>query len=302
MDKQIREQYDKLDKLSNVIINNALIDSLNKRLETNKNNEQLLKLKANLLRKSGQLKATCAVYKQLGMVNKPVKLNSPNEKLTGGALNVLHFKSWQIDAGYSTVPLIIVDDFLTPDLINALYRYTLDNKDKFREANIDSNNPYYAPDKRATMVLDDLEQHKSLFVNFLYDNFDSFCKILEISSFKISKIEIKITNHVDGGFFRTHADNTALFGESGRVISWLYYFHRQPIQFDGGDLFAFDTDIENQSYKDGSFTKIEAKHNRFVLMPSCYYHTVSPTTLPSGNFDDGRMAVAGHIRFMEDGN
>ncbi|WP_444995381.1 2OG-Fe(II) oxygenase [Aliikangiella sp. IMCC44359] len=299
MDKEAREQYDKLDKLSDLTINNGLIASLDGKLKTNKDNAQLLKFKAELLRKSGQLEAVNDVYKQLGITNNPIKLNSHSDQLINPDLRVLNFKSIQVDMEYSTVPLVVIDDFLTSESINLILEHVLAHKNDFRKANIDSNNPYYAPNKRATMVLDELAQYKNLFADFWANNFDSICEMLGISSFKMKTGEMKITNHINGGFFQTHADNTTLFGDSKRVISWLYYFCRQPKQFSGGDLFAFDTDVENQFYKEGKFTKIEAKHNRFIAMPSCYYHAVSPVIMPSGDFEDGRMAVAGHIRFME---
>ena len=52
---------------------------------------------------------------------------------------------------------------------------------------------------------------------------------------------------------------------SGRRLSYVYYFHRQPRPFRGGDLLLYDTDRQAGNFEMGVFTRIEPLHNSIVF-------------------------------------
>lgn len=90
---------------------------------------------------------------------------------------------------------------------------------------------------------------------------------------------VQMTTHSDGDFYRTHKDTGP---NHPRVLSYIYYFHKQPKAFTGGELQLFDTDTKNDCAST-TFTTIEPAHNSLIVFPSEYYHQVCTVNLPSAN-------------------
>ncbi|WP_404392354.1 2OG-Fe(II) oxygenase [Pseudoalteromonas phenolica] len=293
----IREQeFEKLAKLSNPLLCNAFIDSLDKKLacERQKNNvdnlDNILIKKADFLRRSGQLGKAKSIYSLLDK-----STQNPQQDA-----QALHIGSIVDKDGYNTMPAFILDNLFSTTDTAALLKHVADKQTSFKLAGYGYNSTEHNENARKTHFLAINSDFKALFNDFINSNIDKIRNALNIPSFTIESIEIKLTNHIDGGFFQVHSDNSALFGEqTTRVISWIYYFHEQPKQFSGGELYAFDTNLDSREYNPNSFTKITPNHNRFVAFPSCYYHCVAPTNVPSKQFMHGRMAVVGHIHFSE---
>ena len=96
--------------------------------------------------------------------------------------------------------------------------------------------------KRETLVLKDIGAIRTKFIELIHARLPFVFERLCLRSFDVGKIEVKMTNHLDGGFFKTHADNSTKLGRSGRMISFCYYFSQSPKRFQGGDLLLFDTE------------------------------------------------------------
>lgn len=290
--------YQKLSQLSNPQLNLGLLSSLDKKLGKTPNDFGLLTLQLELFQKAGMLTEAFASQQKIAELSGKFV----SDEITGAAHQLSpvtkYFNVGKIEPNnFSAAPLVLIDDFLSPNLVSELLTHTIEHEHKFRMANVGSDNPHYVPDKRLTHVCFDLGKFKANFRDFIKKNINNFTILLDVPHFNFDKSEIKITNHLNGGFFQPHADNTAIYGDSKRVISWLYYFHQTPKAFEGGELLAFNSNIEQQEYYTHKFTKIEPINNRFVAFPSCFYHAVTPTLLTDNQFSNGRMAVAGHIRF-----
>ncbi|ABM04373.1 Prolyl 4-hydroxylase, alpha subunit [Psychromonas ingrahamii 37] len=298
MEEATKNTYQKLSQLSSSQLNLGLLAGLEVKLSKVPNDLDLLRLQLELLKKAGLLNEAFATQQKLAslsghfisddMIKAAQKLSSVTKYF-----NVDEIKP----NNFSNTPLVVIDDFLSPAFLSDLLSHTLENENKFRMANVGSDNPYYVPDKRLTHVSFELGEFKAHFLDFVGNNLNHFKTLLNIPDFNYAKSEIKLTNHLNGGFFQPHADNKAMFGDTKRVISWLYYYHQVPKAFKGGELLAFDSNIQQQEYYTHKFTKIEPINNRFVAFPSCFYHAVTPTLLADNQFSNGRMAVAGHIRF-----
>ena len=72
--------------------------------------------------------------------------------------------------------------------------------------------------------------------------------------------------HRGGGLYVRHTDNGS-HGFRTKVLSFAYYFHRQPRRFSGGELLLHD---ENAA----TFTRIESQHNSNVLFPAGCVHEI----------------------------
>jgi Rps23 Pro-64 3,4-dihydroxylase Tpa1-like proline 4-hydroxylase len=112
-------------------------------------------------------------------------------------------------------------------------------------------------------------------------------------------IEFEITASGDGAHFAPHIDiplgdgrRTVGRGEGeDRMISSVYYFHREPKSFSGGALclYRFGADLEHPDANDS--VAIEPAQNSLVAFPSFAQHSVEAVRCPSGAFADYRFGL-----------
>ena len=109
--------------------------------------------------------------------------------------------------------------------------------------------------------------------------------------------EFQITAHNHLDYFKVHRDN-ASEGLRGRLVSWVWYLHRQPRPFEGGELVLFDTvvDADGNVRKGEGFRMIEPADNTLVAFPSDCWHLVRAVRCPGGAFADSRFTVNGWLR------
>lgn len=128
------------------------------------------------------------------------------------------------------------------------------------------------------------------------DRLPELCDRLDVVPFPVGQIEAQLTVHNDGDFYRAHTDN----GDEGtrtREISYVYYFHRQPKRFTGGELVLFDGRIENgQVVATGPPIVIEPVDDSLVVFPSACLHEVRPVQMMSADQGDGRFTINGWVR------
>ena len=108
-------------------------------------------------------------------------------------------------------------------------------------------------------------------------------------------IEMSMRAYLDGGFYRAHRDNQSK-SHRQRKLSFVYFLHREPRRFSGGDLLLHDTDTDAGSYSPGKFSRIVPLRNSIVFFPCGYFHQVTPVQCGTDDFGDGRWAVNGHVR------
>lgn len=109
------------------------------------------------------------------------------------------------------------------------------------------------------------------------------------------RIEMDITAHLSGGYYKPHRDNgEGLYRE--RRLSYVYYFHREPKRFSGGDLHLYDGEVEEGSGGVVSYFRIEPLHNSLVLFPSHYIHEITAVECDPDDFMSGRFTVNGWVR------
>ena len=110
------------------------------------------------------------------------------------------------------------------------------------------------------------------------------------------RIEMDVTVHLGGEFYKMHRDNSEEGKSRLRKLSYIYYFHRQPRRFAGGDLLLYDTDPATSRGTATAFTRIEPLHNSLVVFPSDAYHEITPVECDTRDFLDGRFTVNGWVR------
>ncbi|HEX5692030.1 MAG TPA: 2OG-Fe(II) oxygenase, partial [Roseiflexaceae bacterium] len=109
--------------------------------------------------------------------------------------------------------------------------------------------------------------------------------------FPLAKIERQLTAHGRGGFFVPHVD-TGDASVQSRRISCVYYFHKSPKRFSGGELKLYDTWITpTGSTGAGTYTALEPLDNSLVFFPSDAFHEVCPVYPETDAFADSRFTV-----------
>ncbi|NEP46170.1 MAG: hydroxylase [Okeania sp. SIO2H7] len=189
---------------------------------------------------------------------------------------------------------ISIDNFLTPEE----NQYALDVALQKQKDYIESSTTTQANNYRKSYVL---------FAQF-YPELSEFIKgkvvatLPEILSklnhryFPISEIEIQLTAHNDGCFYKMHND-AGSEKTATRELTYVYYFHKEPKAFSGGELKFYDTELKGnvvntlQNYK-----LIEPINNRIIFFNSRSRHEVLPVICQSKAFEDSRFTLNGWIR------
>jgi hypothetical protein len=152
-------------------------------------------------------------------------------------------------------------------------------------------------DHRRSRVVDRPDALTAPLVRRVRELVPELCERLEVPPFAVGQIEAQITVHNDGDYYRVHTDNGTAETRT-REISYVYYFHRQPKQFTGGELALFDAGQDGQggTVPLGSPVVVEPADNSLVAFPSSCMHEVRPVEMPSHALEDGRFTVNGWVR------
>ena len=111
----------------------------------------------------------------------------------------------------------------------------------------------------------------------------------------IAGVEAQITASNDGDFFRFHNDNGSE-KVAQRYLTFVYFFQREPRQFEGGELRIHDARLEGQDYvSEGSYQTITPRQNQIVFFPCELMHEVTAVNCPSKLFADGRFTLNGWL-------
>lgn len=116
---------------------------------------------------------------------------------------------------------------------------------------------------------------------------------LGMPRFEVADLETEFVAHGHGAFFARHIDTVigAPAGRRPRMISTVYYFHRQPRAFSGGELRLYEP-------MPGSTAAITVapEHDTLVAFPSFVPHEVLPVTCPPDDFMASRFSFNAWFR------
>jgi Rps23 Pro-64 3,4-dihydroxylase Tpa1-like proline 4-hydroxylase len=182
---------------------------------------------------------------------------------------------------------VVIDDFLSPLEHDELLAYALMSEAQFEAGTVTS----YDPDARQNLVILSFGEslHSQLIENRLLIWFPLLAKTLGVPMFPLAAIESQLTAAGDGYYFKAHSDDAP---GVPRVLSCVYYLHREPRGFAGGDLRLYDCIEEGGERRAAeTFTAVAPVANRLVVFPSDEFHEAMPVRCPSREFSDNRFAV-----------
>jgi 2OG-Fe(II) oxygenase superfamily len=191
---------------------------------------------------------------------------------------------------------VLLEEFLAPEELQDLMQDTLAREMEFKISEVIAPGmPGGVTDfeHRRSQVLMDLGQRHEVLPRRLHACLPRAIRKLGQDAFQPSRVEMQITASNDGDFFRWHCDNA---GETiaSREITFVYFFHREPKMFRGGELRIYDSRWDNGAYiPTQNYRAIVPQQNQVVLFASSLAHEITPVECPSRAFPDSRFTVNG---------
>jgi Rps23 Pro-64 3,4-dihydroxylase Tpa1-like proline 4-hydroxylase len=189
-----------------------------------------------------------------------------------------------------------IDDFLTPDENKQLLKYANANEPEFEGSSVTTKDK----DFRKSKVLFSIKDSKwqTIFLDRLKLHLPHISAALDITDFQFDNCEIQLTANNDGDYFKPHADSSQEYeAVANRKITFVYYLHRTPRSYSGGNLLFYHGEPGQSAYDRGStVTAIKPQNNCLVAFASNRWHEVEMVRCPSEKFPDSRFTVNGWLR------
>jgi len=190
---------------------------------------------------------------------------------------------------------VILEEFLPPLELESLIQGTLRRESEFHVSEVISpgvNGGMADFEHRRSRVLLDIGTHGAALAASVKACLPRILPRLGHETFAVSHLEAQITASNDGDFFRWHNDNSheevAL-----REITFVFFFHREPKKFRGGELRIYDSRWQDGYVPTENYRNIVPRQNQLVAFPSCLAHEITLVDCPSRAFADSRFTVNG---------
>ena len=194
---------------------------------------------------------------------------------------------------------VILDEFLSPLELDNLTHFTLASEACFRASEVISptvEQGIVNYEHRRSAVLMDVGEYQQLMLSRIKGVLPQVLRRLGMEDFDVSRIEAQITASNNGDYFHFHSDNGS-DQVSSRYLTFVYFFHREPKQFEGGELRIHDAHFENGEYVSaGSYETIVPQQNQIVFFPCQLMHEITSVSCPSRQFSDSRFTLNGWLR------
>ena len=194
---------------------------------------------------------------------------------------------------------VVLDEFLAPQELEELIRFTLEHEADFSASEVVSpgaDGGIVNYEHRRSRVLMDLGQHQDLMLERIQASLPQVLSKLGMEEFSIAGVEAQVTASNDGDFFHFHSDNGS-DRVASRHLTFVYFFHREPRQFEGGELRIHDARLEEGVYvSEGTYQTIVPQQNQIVFFPCELLHEITPVHCASQRFADSRFTLNGWLR------
>ena len=198
--------------------------------------------------------------------------------------------------GIRPAPFVRMTNFLAPGECDRLLALGLAAREQLAPAKVGSDERL-DPEVRVNLEICDRRTEKEIRLQIapkVRSLVPEILARLRMDGIGRCSIEMSMRVYLDRGFYRAHSDN---YSESHRrrKLSFVYFIHREPRRFSGGDLLLHDTDTDEKAYSPERFSRIVPLRNSIVFFPCGYSHQVTPVQCGTDDFGDGRWAVNGHV-------
>jgi hypothetical protein len=242
---------------------------------------------ADALRRAGDLAAAAAAYAALpadGAVTSSVAI-------LAAALNGADFPGHLPKDTFAPAPFVLLDDYLDEGTHQGLLAHALSDARTYIPTELERTPG--GDSFRTGLVTFDLGPFGELIRARVQAQLPRLCARLGLVPFEAAHIQLKIAAYGSGDHFKAHQDNGERHPD--RKISFVYYFHREPKPYEGGDLLLYDSRFAPRAFLRTRYTRIIPRNNQVVFFPSEYFHEVEPIISGGADFRGSRFTIAGHI-------
>ena len=194
---------------------------------------------------------------------------------------------------------VVLDEFLAPQEVDELMRFTLAHEAEFSTSEVVSPaevNGVVNYEHRRSRVLMNPAPHQDIMLERIKAVLPLVLHKLGMEEFFIADVEAQVTASNDGDFFHFHSDNSSQ-PVASRHLTFVYFFHREPREFEGGELRIHDARLEGGVYvSQGGYRTIVPQQNQIVFFPCELLHEITAVKCPSQLFADSRFTLNGWLR------
>jgi SM-20-related protein len=194
---------------------------------------------------------------------------------------------------------VVLDEFLAPQELEELMRFTLSHEADFTVSEVVSPSGQEGMinyDHRRSRVFVELEAFQPMMLERIQSVLPQVCEKLGMEMFPVRSVEAQITASNDGDFFHCHNDN----GDSkvsSRHLTFVYFFHREPRAFEGGELVIYGEHGKdlNGAEREEEYRAITPQQNQIVFFPCELVHEITELKCASRTFADSRFTLNGWL-------
>jgi Rps23 Pro-64 3,4-dihydroxylase Tpa1-like proline 4-hydroxylase len=187
---------------------------------------------------------------------------------------------------------VIVENFLAPEQLLQLLALVGREEAKFVDSTVSTSDADY----RRSKVLHEAPRVHALFRKRMLELAPRLMAELGIPAFEPGDVEVQVTAHNDGNYFKLHNDNGSP-DTATRGLTYVYYFFNEPKAFTGGALRIYDSVIKDGFYQCGPHAAdFDPKNNSVIFFAPFVHHEVLRVNVPSKAFHDSRFTVNGWVR------
>ena len=191
-------------------------------------------------------------------------------------------------------PVIIVDDFVGRTGAEHLFQYAIAHESDFGPSKVALGQMSIVDEsRRVSKVNCDVYPVMPVIEPAIRRAVDEAIPRLGLVNVEPYFLEPQLTWCGNGAFFKIHSDTLSRDGYTNqRVMTIVYYFHKEPKAFTGGQLLLYGLGADANSSPQ---QEIEPRFDRAVFFPSWFPHEVLPVHC-SDQFADGRFAISCWVR------
>ena len=194
---------------------------------------------------------------------------------------------------------VVLDEFLAPMELANLTRFVVEHEVDFIASQVVSphaDGGVVNYEHRRSRVLMDIGEQQDVMLKRIQSVLPQVLEKLGMEEFSIADVEAQVTASNDGDFFHFHSDNGSERVAS-RHLTFVYFFHREPRQFEGGELRIHDSRLKDGVYvSENSYQSIVPEQNQIVFFPCEMLHEITPVKCASQLFADSRFTLNGWLR------
>jgi SM-20-related protein len=193
-------------------------------------------------------------------------------------------------------PWHLYSGFLGDEEREGLLRWALDQRESFKPSKVIGG--IVDPERRISKKTSKLGPYRPVFERKIGERLDDIFQRTGTRAFEPESYELELVAHGDGAHFAPHTDipfgpgRKPLGGDKSgiqdRLLSGVYYFHREPKAYSGGALRLYRFGAADTA---DDWIDVEPEQNSLVVFPTWARHAVRPVSCPSGDFADSRFAV-----------